>query len=166
MGETIVFGGSFRLEVPPPTSFILGKLATTDKPWLSHRGNCVLCTDDMVESHDYLFFQCRFSRRCLSSVQWPNRNWSRDIEWAAKKWRGKHIINIAYRALLGACAYHIWRERNLRRFQHEEKPPNIVANLIINDVRQFILNIELASSISTYALYRLWRIPWPNEDTA
>ncbi|KAL2240799.1 UNVERIFIED_CONTAM: hypothetical protein Sindi_0721100 [Sesamum indicum] len=35
---------------------ILEKLATTDKPWLSHLGHCVLCNDDMVESHDHLFF--------------------------------------------------------------------------------------------------------------
>ncbi|KAL2226443.1 UNVERIFIED_CONTAM: hypothetical protein Sindi_2003000 [Sesamum indicum] len=31
---------------------ILEKLATTDKPWLSHLGHCVLCNDHMVESHD------------------------------------------------------------------------------------------------------------------
>ncbi|KAL2224782.1 UNVERIFIED_CONTAM: putative mitochondrial protein [Sesamum indicum] len=107
---------------------ILEKLATTDKPWLSHLGCCVMCNEDMVESHNHLFFHCRFSRRCLCSIrrivrfQWPNRDWVSDVEWGARKWRGKHIINISYRCLLGSCVYHIWRERNLRRFEHEERP--------------------------------------------
>ncbi|KAL2225756.1 UNVERIFIED_CONTAM: putative mitochondrial protein [Sesamum indicum] len=151
---------------------ILEKLATTDKPWLSHLGGCVLCNEDMVESHNHLFFHCRFSRRCLSSIrrivrfQWPNRDWVSDVEWGARKWRGKHIINISYRCLLGSCVYHIWRERNLRRFEHEERPPSVVANFIVEDVRQRILSIKLPSSISTCALYRLWRIPWPVEGSA
>ncbi|KAL2253034.1 UNVERIFIED_CONTAM: hypothetical protein Sindi_0098100 [Sesamum indicum] len=151
---------------------ILEKLATTDKPWHSHLGCCVLCNEDMVESHNHLFFHCRFSRRCLSSIrrivrfQWPNRDWVSDIEWGARKWRGKYIINISYRCLLGSCVYHIWRERNLRRFEHEERPPSVVGNLIVEDVRQRILSIKLPRSISTCALYRLWRIPWPVEGSA
>ncbi|KAL2252001.1 UNVERIFIED_CONTAM: hypothetical protein Sindi_2322400 [Sesamum indicum] len=151
---------------------ILEKLATTDKPWLSHLGCCVLCNEDMVESHNHLFFHCRFSRRCLNSIrrivrfQWPNRDWVRDVEWGARKWCGKHIINMSYRSLLGSCVYHIWRERNLRRFEHEERPPSVVGNLIVEDVRQRILSIKLPSSISTCALYRLWRIPWSVEGNA
>ncbi|KAL2235686.1 UNVERIFIED_CONTAM: putative ribonuclease H protein, partial [Sesamum indicum] len=151
---------------------ILEKLATTDKPWLSHLGCCMLCNEDMVESHNHLFFHCRFSRRCLNSIrrivrfQWPNRDWVRDVEWGARKWRGKHIINISYRCLLGSCVYHIWRDRNLRRFEHEERPPSVVTNLIVEDVQQCILSIRLPSSISTCALYRLWRIPWPVERSA
>lgn len=148
---------------------ILEKLATTDKPWLSHLGHCVLCNDDMVESHDHLFFHWRFSRRCISTIrsmvrfQWRNREWTQDIVWGARKWRGKHIINNAYRALLGSCVYHIWKERNTRRFEQVENPPSMVANLIMEDMRQRIISLELPSSVSTRALYRLWRIPWPVE---
>ncbi|KAL2231030.1 UNVERIFIED_CONTAM: hypothetical protein Sindi_1697400 [Sesamum indicum] len=110
---------------------ILEKLATTDKPWLSHLGHLVLCNNDMVESHDHLFFHCRFSRRCISTVrrmvrfQWPNWGWTQDIVWGARKWRGKHIINIAYRALLGSCVYHIWKERNTRRFEQVVNHPSV-----------------------------------------
>ncbi|KAL2245415.1 UNVERIFIED_CONTAM: hypothetical protein Sindi_2809700 [Sesamum indicum] len=144
---------------------ILGKLPTTDKPWLSHLGDCVLC-DGTMETHTHLFFQCRYSRRCLSEIRrlvrfpWPNRDWANDIDWAARKWRGKHIVNLAYRALLASCVYHIWRERNLRRFEHEERTSTTLAFLIVNDVKQKILSINLACSVSTCALYRLWRIPW------
>ena len=84
----------------------------------------------------------------------------RDVEWASRKWRGKHIVNVAYRALLGACIYHIWRERNLRRFEHTHWPEAALATCIIEDVKQRIISINLSSSISTCALYGLWRIPW------
>ncbi|KAL2235456.1 UNVERIFIED_CONTAM: hypothetical protein Sindi_1277800 [Sesamum indicum] len=126
---------------------ILGKLPTTDKSWLSHLRVCILCDEGATESHPHLFFRCRFSRQCLYEIRrrirfhWPNRDWATDIEWATRKWRGKHIINRAYHTLLAACVYHIWKERNLRRFDHTE---------------QRILSIDLASSVSTRALYRLW----------
>ncbi|KAL2231023.1 UNVERIFIED_CONTAM: Transposon TX1 uncharacterized protein [Sesamum indicum] len=145
------------------------KLPTIDKPWLTHIGGCILCDEEAIETHNHLFFRCRFSRRCLKAIReiirfaWPNRTWAMDVEWVVRKWREKHIINAAYRALLGSFVYHLWRERNSRRFQHIEHPPNVLASLIIDDVRQRILSINLSSSISTCALYRLWRIPWPVE---
>lgn len=150
---------------------ILEKLSTTDKSWLSHLGNCVLCQDGMMESHNHLFFGCRYSRDCLFFVwqmarfSWPNREWARNIHWGSRKWHGKHIINIAYRIVLGSCVYHLCREQNLRRFEHEERHPKIVAHLIVKNVRMRILSVKLTSSVSTCTLYRLWRIPWPVEDT-
>ncbi|KAL2228923.1 UNVERIFIED_CONTAM: hypothetical protein Sindi_1872000 [Sesamum indicum] len=145
---------------------ILGKLATTDKSWLAHLGPCILCNEGATETHGHLFFQCRFSRQCLTAIRrmvrysWPNRDWKTDIEWASQKWRGKHIVNISYRALLASCVYHIWRERNLRRFEHTERTPSTMALLIVEDIKQRILSISLPRSVSTRALYRLWRIPW------
>ncbi|KAL2251942.1 UNVERIFIED_CONTAM: hypothetical protein Sindi_2316500 [Sesamum indicum] len=48
---------------------ILGKLATTDKSWLAHLGPCTLCNEGATETHDHLFFQCRFSRQCLTTIR-------------------------------------------------------------------------------------------------
>ncbi|KAL2225018.1 UNVERIFIED_CONTAM: hypothetical protein Sindi_3031200, partial [Sesamum indicum] len=120
---------------------ILGKLPTTDK---SYR-------------------QCLTAIRKKVRFHWPNRDWANDIEWASRRWRGKYIVNIAYRALLASSVYHIWKERNLRCFEHVERTPSTIALLIVDDVRQQIISISLASSVSTRALYRLWRIPWPVE---
>ncbi|KAL2248030.1 UNVERIFIED_CONTAM: hypothetical protein Sindi_2655300 [Sesamum indicum] len=130
---------------------ILGKLATTDKPWLVHLGPCILCNDGATETHDRLFFQCRFSRQ----------DWMTDIIWASRRWRGQHIINMSYRALLASCVYHIWKERNLRRFEQTERTPSTMAVVIIEDIKQRIHSITLPSSVSTRSLFRLWRIPWP-----
>ncbi|KAL2240830.1 UNVERIFIED_CONTAM: hypothetical protein Sindi_0724200 [Sesamum indicum] len=111
----------------------------------------------------------KFSRQCLTAIRrkilfhWPNRDWANDIEWASRRWRGKHIVNITYRALLASSVYHIRRERNLRRFEQRERTPSTMALLIVDDVRQRIISISLASSVSTRTLYRLWRIPCPVE---
>ncbi|KAL2237568.1 UNVERIFIED_CONTAM: hypothetical protein Sindi_0948500 [Sesamum indicum] len=71
-----------------------------------------------------------------------------------KRWRGKHIVNMSYRALLASCVYHIWRERNLRRFEHTERTPNTMALLIVEDIKQRIHSITLPRSVSTRALFR------------
>ncbi|KAL2252964.1 UNVERIFIED_CONTAM: hypothetical protein Sindi_0091100 [Sesamum indicum] len=166
-----LLSGSLKI---PRHNFILwlafqGKLATTNKPWLAHLGPCILCNEDLTETHAHLFFQCRFSRRCLTEIRrtiqfmWPNSEWKDDITWASRRWRGKHIINMSYRGLLASCVYHIWKERNLRRFDHTERTPTTIALLIIEDIRQRIHSITLSRSVSTRALFRLWRIPWPVE---
>ncbi|KAL2224371.1 UNVERIFIED_CONTAM: hypothetical protein Sindi_3072200 [Sesamum indicum] len=168
VGWSSLLSGSLKI---PRHNFILWlaiqeKLPTTDKPWMTHLGGCILCDEGAAETHNHMFFRCRYSRGCLAAIRhhirfaWPNREWTRDVEWASRKWRGKHIVNVAYRALLSACTYHIWRERNLRRFEHTHRPEAILATCIIEDVRQRIISINLSSSISTCALYRLWRIPW------
>ncbi|KAL2246076.1 UNVERIFIED_CONTAM: hypothetical protein Sindi_2875800 [Sesamum indicum] len=79
---------------------------------------------------------------------------------------GSTLLIEIYRTLLAACVYHIWKERNLRRFDHTERTPATLSILIINDVRQRILSVDLASSVSTRALYRLWRIPWVEGETS
>ncbi|KAK4384397.1 hypothetical protein Sango_3064700 [Sesamum angolense] len=149
---------------------ILGRLSTLDKPWLHHtENNCILCPDGVQETHDHLFFTCSFSRRCLTIIRqqipflWPNRHWQRGIHWASSRWRGKHVVNAAFRSLLASLVYHIWQERNSRRFQHRSRTPSIVGNLVVEELRQRIISVQLRQSVSTLGLYRLWKIPWPVE---
>ncbi|KAL2237307.1 UNVERIFIED_CONTAM: hypothetical protein Sindi_0922400 [Sesamum indicum] len=110
VGWSSLLSGSLKI---PRHSFILwlailGKLATTDKSWLAHLGPCILCNEGATETHGHLFFQCRFSRQCLVEIRrmvrysWPNREWTTDIAWASQRWRGKHIVNMSYRALLAS----------------------------------------------------------------
>ncbi|KAL2235433.1 UNVERIFIED_CONTAM: hypothetical protein Sindi_1275500 [Sesamum indicum] len=97
---------------------ILGKLATTDKPWLAHLGPCILCTEGAMEWYDF-----------------PGP------------------IETGKRMLTGLP----------RNGEHTESTTSTMALLIVEDIRQRILSISLPTSVGTRALYRLWRIPWPNE---
>ncbi|KAK4409452.1 hypothetical protein Sango_0018200 [Sesamum angolense] len=62
------------------------KLSTMDKIWISRGDNgCVLCDGQHVETHEHLFFNCQFSRRCLQIIQrqvrfhWPHSGWQQGI---------------------------------------------------------------------------------------
>ncbi|KAL2253043.1 UNVERIFIED_CONTAM: hypothetical protein Sindi_0099000 [Sesamum indicum] len=44
------------------------KLPTTDKPWMTHLGGCILCDEGAAETHTHMFFRCRYSRRCLAAI--------------------------------------------------------------------------------------------------
>ncbi|KAL2252978.1 UNVERIFIED_CONTAM: hypothetical protein Sindi_0092500 [Sesamum indicum] len=148
---------------------ILGKLPTTDKPWLSHLGPASYVTTEVQKPTLTYSSNADLAGSALQkyaeefSSNGPIGIGKQTLNGRQKKWRGKHIVNIAYRSLLAACVNHIWRERNLRRFEHTEQTPNTIGMMIIDDVRQRILSINTTLSISTRALYRLWRIPWPVE---
>ncbi|KAL0367288.1 UNVERIFIED_CONTAM: hypothetical protein Sradi_3618900 [Sesamum radiatum] len=43
--------------------------------------------------------------------------WNQSIIWASKRWRGKHLWHAGSRAVLTAIVYHIWDERNSRKFK-------------------------------------------------
>ncbi|KAL0444644.1 UNVERIFIED_CONTAM: hypothetical protein Slati_2187100 [Sesamum latifolium] len=152
---------------------ILGRLSTLDKPWLQHFGtSCVLCPDALPESHDHLFFACSFANDCLRvirrevSLRWPYTSWPLVIQWASIRWRGKHVANASFRALLASLVYHLWLEQNRRIFQNTTRSPNEVARIIVSEIRELIICKQLPRTVSTRGLYRLWRIPWPFEGEA
>ncbi|KAL0455436.1 UNVERIFIED_CONTAM: hypothetical protein Slati_0882800 [Sesamum latifolium] len=125
---------------------ILGKLSTLDKPWLHHLdSDCVLCSAAVPESHEHLFFRCQFTLAYLCEIRWmvwfpwPYTSWSSAVLWASKRWRGQHIMSAAYRALLAALVYHVWRERNNRIFQSSSRSPRDIALIIVREVRELLL---------------------------
>ncbi|KAL0300308.1 UNVERIFIED_CONTAM: hypothetical protein Scaly_3051400 [Sesamum calycinum] len=147
---------------------ILEKLSTLDKHWISHGDNgCVLCAGQHVESHDHLFFNCLYTRRCLQIVQrqvrfhWPLSGWQQCIKWASKRWRSEHLINAASRALLAALVYYIWIERNNRKFTATSSAAESVARRVVEEVRLRILSDDFIVSLQTRTLYRIWKIAWP-----
>ncbi|KAL0287559.1 UNVERIFIED_CONTAM: hypothetical protein Sradi_7122000 [Sesamum radiatum] len=128
---------------------------------------CVLCGGQGMETHNHLFFNCPFSKRCLAILhskirfQWPHSNWQQGITWATRRWRGKHLHNASSRAVLAAAIYHIWRERNNRMFNAISSSTEAVTRLVIDDVRFKILSVDFTANVQTRALYRIWHIAWP-----
>ncbi|KAL0286587.1 UNVERIFIED_CONTAM: Retrovirus-related Pol polyprotein from type-2 retrotransposable element R2DM [Sesamum radiatum] len=168
VGWSSLLVGTFHI---PRHRFILwlalqGRLSTTDKPWLQHLGSvCVLCQDGVPESHEHLFFMCPFASECIRAIRrevffhWPYYNWSSVIRWASARWRGKHVVNAAYRALFASLVYHLWQERNSRIFQHSSRPTEEIVRMVVSETRDLIICKQLPRTVSTRGLYRLWRIP-------
>ncbi|KAL0284148.1 UNVERIFIED_CONTAM: hypothetical protein Sradi_7208000 [Sesamum radiatum] len=148
---------------------ILGRLSTLDKPWLTTQKITAFYVRMESKRHTITFsLHAPFPADVLPIRQqipflWPHRNWQRGIHWASSRWRGKHVVNAAFRSLLASLVYHIWQERNSRRFQQRSRTPSIVGNLVVEELRQRIISVQLRQSVSTLGLYRLWKIPWPVE---
>ncbi|KAK4386165.1 hypothetical protein Sango_2487100 [Sesamum angolense] len=141
---------------------ILERLSTLDKAWCRmDNQDCSLCDTGEMETHSQLFFDCAYVRHCLSiirretQIQWPYTSRQRGIHWACKRWRRRHLVNAAYRATLASLVYHLWRERNLRRFQNSRTEVEVVAELVLEQIRSRIFSDELKFNLQTSVLYRL-----------
>ncbi|KAL0284503.1 UNVERIFIED_CONTAM: hypothetical protein Sradi_7196400 [Sesamum radiatum] len=146
---------------------ILERLSTMDRIWVPQaNSSCVLCGGLAEESHSHMFFECSFSQRCLMILKrrvrfcWIHRGWHTDILWASRRWRGTHLLNMASRALLAAIVYHIWGERNSRRFLATSSSADTVAARAIEEVRYRIMSEHLQHSLQSSVLHRIWKIPW------
>ncbi|KAL0294410.1 UNVERIFIED_CONTAM: hypothetical protein Sangu_3219700 [Sesamum angustifolium] len=147
---------------------ILEKLSTMDKPWVPRTENgCVLCGGLFDETHDHLFFKCSYSKRCLSILrrkirfQWPFLEWQTGLIWASKRWRGPHLINAAFRATLAALVYHLWAERNNRKFSATSASAEYITSRVLDDIRMRILAAECPPSLQSITLYRIWHLTRP-----
>ncbi|KAL0282905.1 UNVERIFIED_CONTAM: hypothetical protein Sradi_7247900 [Sesamum radiatum] len=85
----------------------------------------------------------------------------RGLTWASKKWRGNHLVNAAFRATLAALVYHLWTERNNRKFAATSSPAESITSRVLEDVRMRILTAECPSSLQVQNLYRIWHLTWP-----
>ncbi|KAL0295479.1 UNVERIFIED_CONTAM: putative ribonuclease H protein [Sesamum radiatum] len=146
---------------------ILGRLSTVDKPWCnSGNQNCILCDQNLMETHSHLFFECTYSKKCLEIMKdkvkfkWPHLEWKLGIIWASKRWRGPHLLNAASRASLAAIVYFIWQERNGRIFQGKARSAEGLSKIILEHVRCRIISDEIKPSSQAFNLYRIWHIAW------
>ncbi|KAK4384355.1 LINE-1 reverse transcriptase [Sesamum angolense] len=94
----------------------------------------------------------KYSRRCLNVIQrevrfhWPKEGWQQGITWASKRWRSPHLINAASRALLAALVYHLWIERNNRKYTDTGSAAESVAKWVMEDIRLRIMSEETSLS--------------------
>ncbi|KAL0455330.1 UNVERIFIED_CONTAM: hypothetical protein Slati_0872200 [Sesamum latifolium] len=135
---------------------MLGRLSTLDRAWWNGQNRtCVLCDSGEMESHNHLLFSCDFSRQCLRVLRrevhfsLPHDDWLRNVERASRRWRGKHPLNAANRAILASIVYHILRERNSHRFSNQQSTPAQVARLCVEQIRMRLLGDDLQFNVST-----------------
>ncbi|XP_021979814.1 uncharacterized protein LOC110875930 [Helianthus annuus] len=120
------------------------KLLTQDKilSWdISRRKTmnmmcCLLCYANH-DSHNHLFFECKFSDqiwhkvRHKAGMETVQSSWDDIVNWLVVRSRSKSARNYVARLLVAATAYFIWQERNARLFKNELRPPEAITDLII-----------------------------------
>ncbi|KAK4391994.1 hypothetical protein Sango_1977200 [Sesamum angolense] len=84
---------------------------------------------------DFQSLNLAFMSRRLWEVRfsWLYRDWIVGINWAARRWRGKHIVNTSYQCLLASLTYHVWQEQNHQRFQGIERTAAILGHIIADE---------------------------------
>ncbi|KAJ0479479.1 putative RNA-directed DNA polymerase [Helianthus annuus] len=134
------------------------KLLTQDKilKWdLARRKNmnmmcCLLCYAD-VDSHDHLFFECKFSTQVWNPVRAKadmvdvDPKWSSIVSWLMTRRRSKTASSYVARLLVGATAYIIWQERNARLFKNQTRPPEAISEVILKIVRYKLMGVKFKS---------------------
>ncbi|KAK9714431.1 hypothetical protein RND81_06G093800 [Saponaria officinalis] len=113
--------------------------------------NCCFLCGDKAESHDHIFFECEYSRKCvllLSSwlgVQIPLRG---TLGW----WIRLRTRSLAMKQLLGlaiaSLLYHLWWARNMARIESFVPLPRMLCNDSRHDIltRVRVCNFSIVCS--------------------
>lgn len=89
--------------------------------------DCVLCNANAVETLEHLFFCCDYSKHIWSSLlHWlgekrPVRGWDEEVIWASKRTNNSRARAGITGFLFATSVYHIWAERNARRFRNQRR---------------------------------------------
>ncbi|KAL0416477.1 UNVERIFIED_CONTAM: hypothetical protein Slati_3479600 [Sesamum latifolium] len=145
---------------------ILGRSSTLDRALWQGSDCSLFCTPREKRNLITIFFYYSYSQECLRilnekvSFAIPNIGWLHTIAWATCRWRGRHPMNAASRALLASLVYHIWMECNARRFSTQSAPPENTAHRCMEQIRTRLLGEDIRPTVQKTVLYCIWKIPW------
>ncbi|XP_058219469.1 uncharacterized protein LOC131330020 [Rhododendron vialii] len=127
---------------------ILNRLSTTDRLLLfglNVSPECSLCQEK--ESHDHLFFNCPYSQKVWGAIQtklhvsWSPRSWFDWISFPSGV-KGKTLKAVLTKLVFTVAVYHIWIERNVRKFQNLSCTWEAVVHKICSMVRARLLSLH------------------------
>ncbi|XP_010667596.1 uncharacterized protein LOC104884609 [Beta vulgaris subsp. vulgaris] len=101
---------------------------------------CLICGDH-AETHEHQFFNCHFSKECVSrikawcGVQHQSLSFFQIIDWIARRRRGSKIRRFVQAAAMEAIAYYIWRVGNEAYWVHKVQSINYTVKHIQNIVK-------------------------------
>jgi hypothetical protein len=154
----------------PKCSFITwlaiqGRLYTEDRLVLfgtKTASNCSFCTSN--ESHDHLFFNCPFTSQVWAlliariNIHWHPRTW---VNWIAllATIKGKTLNALLIRLLFTTTVYHIWIERNVRKFQNTACSISGVVSKIHSVIRHRLMSlVNLPQGSQANCLLAQWDV--------
>lgn len=143
---------------------IQNRLSTEDRLVLFGIKNtscCSFCFDE--ESHDHLFFNCPFTKQVWADVcnksqlTWQSQSLSNLVTLLSAT-KGKGLKSTLAKLSFTVSLYHIWIERNFRKFQGlQHSSPSIVAK-ICTDIRYRMLSLHRIPQ-GPIALLDAWNLP-------
>ncbi|XP_059306387.1 uncharacterized protein LOC132057800 [Lycium ferocissimum] len=121
--------------VIPRQQFILwmvvqNRLATTDRlaAWgIQVDPICQLCSVGEVETHKHLFFECNYASFVWQTLlHWTGirrqiGTWDEEVQWMSRRVTSSSPKWAILGFVFTSVVYHIWMERNARRFQQQHR---------------------------------------------
>ncbi|KAK9676202.1 hypothetical protein RND81_11G061000 [Saponaria officinalis] len=97
--------------------------------------NCYLCGSD-VEDLDHLFFNCHYSQKVVDLIkEWSALNipYNDILRWRLS-WNGEKEDKEVINAIVNACMYHIWHQRNTSRVELRLLRPESLLSRITSEL--------------------------------
>lgn len=155
----------------PKHAFILWllmheRLPTQDKilKWYPNMNlRCSLCNNGQ-DSHDYLFFNCNYSRmvwqqmKRVSRIQCLDNSWKGVLDELIALPNVKSIWIIVQKLVFAASVYFLWQERNVRLFQNNKRKWEDLCSVIQNNVRLKLSSLKVLKTSSVQEAFRVWEV--------
>ncbi|XP_022014976.1 uncharacterized protein LOC110914495 [Helianthus annuus] len=122
---------------------------------------CLLCYSG-VENHEHLFFECPYSKIVWSKVRKKIRmdtvreTWDDITSKLVAAAKSRSVYAVASRLVVAASAYTIWRERNSKLFKNKLRPPEQLADDIIDTVRLKLTSFKYKQNVNVKRFLEEW----------
>ncbi|KAL4339337.1 hypothetical protein GQ457_08G037540 [Hibiscus cannabinus] len=122
---------------------ILDRLPTSDRLQRLRLGvdqQCLLCGDG-IESRDHLFSKCAHSKQIWSSIlqmcsiERDALVWNAELQWLCANLKGKSLLVFSLKLAWSTFVYHVWEERNRRKFCSVARSGDSLLHCIREDVK-------------------------------
>ncbi|XP_074305394.1 uncharacterized protein LOC141640522 [Silene latifolia] len=103
---------------------------------ISENDTCIIC-ENGIENNEHLFFQCEYSSAILDIISsWaPVHLPSRDLLTWRLNMQGSSLRQDVINAIINATMYHVWRQRNVSKFDLKLLTPKAVAHEIVEEIK-------------------------------
>ncbi|KAJ0867063.1 hypothetical protein HanRHA438_Chr12g0558811 [Helianthus annuus] len=122
---------------------------------------CLLCYSGL-ENHEHLFFECPYSKMVWSKVRKKTRmdtvreTWDDITSKLVAAANSRSVYAVASRLVVAASAYAIWRERNSKLFKNKLRPPEQLADDIIDTVRLKLTSFKYKRNVNVKRFLEEW----------
>ncbi|XP_074266374.1 uncharacterized protein LOC141589607 [Silene latifolia] len=114
---------------------------------ISENDTCIIC-ENGTENNEHLFFQCEYSTAMLDIISsWVRVHLpSRDLLTWRLNMQGSSLQQDVINAIINATMYHVWRQRNLSKFELKLLTRKAVARDIVEEIKSRMRGMKLTKA--------------------
>ncbi|XP_021996318.1 uncharacterized protein LOC110893520 [Helianthus annuus] len=125
---------------------------------------CSLCTSG-PDSHEHLFFECSFGLqiwngvKVLAGMEEVCNKWDSIYEYLVRFGSSKSARIVIGKLVVGATAYFVWQERNMRLFSTKKRSASRLVEIILATVRMKLHTMRFKRTGQVERILQEWSLP-------